>query len=72
MSGHSVNASDSGAFSFGVAELAQAARREPVASSPITMKPPPKLREIAVSGFDPYNSTGGFDRKNAWNRIRKR
>jgi hypothetical protein len=26
----------------------------------------------AGGGFDPYNSTGGFDRRQAWERVQKR
>jgi len=77
--------SDDDSFSFGLAELRRAAaararpaeaaaparnavrdaRARPMTNSLDLMKTPP-------GGFDPYNSTGGFDRNNAWNRIRKR
>ena len=68
----SVNASDSGVFSFGVQELARAADRELAARTVTPVGTQPKVRTPAIGGFDPYNSTGGFDRRNAWNRIRKR
>lgn len=68
----SVDASDSGAFSFGVRELAHAQARAADARHPPLKPSPPKDSKPAPGGFDPYNSTGGFDRKNAWNRIRKR
>jgi len=31
-----------------------------------------KAPKISGGGFDPYNSTGGFDRKQAWDRVQKR
>jgi hypothetical protein len=68
----SVDASDSGAFSFGVQELARAADREPALRKPLVNPTRPKASTPAAGGFDPYNSTGGFDRANAWKRIRKR
>jgi hypothetical protein len=68
----SVDASDSGAFSFGVKELAHAENRDSAARNASLNPTPPQAPESAVGGFDPYNSTGGFDRTNAWKRIRKR
>ncbi len=57
-------------FSFGVRELAQAAESEH-ADSPIAL-----VSDLALAcdkaGFDPYNSTGRFDRGDAWSRIRRR
>ena len=67
----SVETSDSGVFSFGVQELAQAAHRDVIEHHANVIPAKPKTPKPA-GGFDPYNSTGGFDRKNAWNRIRKR
>ena len=68
----SVDPSDSGAFSFGVQELARAENRDSAARNASLNPTPPKAPKPAVGGFDPYNSTGGFDRTNAWKRIRKR
>ena len=68
----SVDASDSGAFSFGVQELARAENRDFAARNASLHPAPTKPPKPAVGGFDPYNSTGGFDRTNAWKRIRKR
>ncbi len=62
-------------FSFGVSELERAA----AAASPAQAAPElciadaadlPVVRE--TQGFDPYNSTGSFDRNNAWSRTRRR
>ncbi len=55
-------------FSFALAEL-RAPAFPPAA--------PRKALRLAVTkhppgGFDPYNSTGGFDRSKAWTRVRKR
>lgn len=68
----SVDSSDSGAFSFGVQELARAESRDPATRNDSVKSAPLKAPKPTLGGFDPYNSTGGFDRKNAWNRIRKR
>jgi len=52
-------------FSFGLSELRQAgAARELKPFAP----PPPKEK----IGFDPYNTSGSFDRKKNWNRVGKR
>jgi hypothetical protein len=59
-------------FSFGVQELARAANRDAGEHRAAVNSTQPKTPKPALGGFDPYNSTGGFDRKNAWNRIRKR
>ena len=68
--------SDEESFSFGLAELRRAANagseaaRAAARARPVAQ--PLKVVKPQVSGFDPYNSTGGFERTNAWNRIRKR
>ncbi len=55
-------------FSFGVRELRQAAATEPLSLKVVerskvgTPKP----------GFDPYNTSGSFDRKKHWARVGKR
>lgn len=68
----SVETSDSGVFSFGVQELARAESHDVAARTASLKQAEPKAPKPTLGGFDPYNSTGGFDRKNAWNRIRKR
>jgi len=63
-------------FSFGLAELRRAAEAGAAAASTASARQPaaPRLQAAKApsGGFDPYNSTGGFDRHNAWSRIRKR
>lgn len=51
-------------FSFGVRELTQAAELR-IADAPLALV-------TETEGFDPYNSTGRFDRADAWSRIRRR
>jgi hypothetical protein len=55
-------------FSFAVSELRHA-------------RPAPTTRAVGSAplevvhekrGFDPYDTTGGFDRKNNWSRVGKR
>jgi hypothetical protein len=68
-------------FSFAESAL-QHGREEPTARPDAAAPRPkrtrftladPKQPAIAGSGgFDPYNSTGGFDRKQAWDRVNKR
>lgn len=62
-------------FSFGTWELgrAQAGANE---ASPAARDPRRAAPAFSIAGenhgFDPYNSTGRFDRHNAWERVRKR
>ena len=54
-------------FSFALAELRGASTRLSPKNA-IRLK----VEKHPPGGFDPYNSTGGFDRNNAWTRVRKR
>ena len=56
-------------FSFGTRELREARRAEPHA-----VEDPPRKPENndAGGGFDPYNSSGSFDRRKHWERVGKR
>jgi hypothetical protein len=56
-------------FSYGVRELRQstAARELRVENTPIKAKAANDQR-----GFDPYNTSGSFDRKKNWARVGKR
>ncbi|NNM62672.1 MAG: hypothetical protein HKM03_10925 [Steroidobacteraceae bacterium] len=55
-------------FSFGTRELCLAQGEEPLPY------PVPDVLRLAEDnhGFDPYNSTGRFDRPKAWSRLGKR
>jgi hypothetical protein len=54
-------------FSFGVSELRQAnAVRE------LSLDGAPLKAANAKHGFDPYNTSGSFDRKKNWMRVGKR
>jgi hypothetical protein len=56
-------------FSFGTRELRDARRAEALAVE----EPPGKIQNAdAGGGFDPYNSSGSFDRRKHWERVPKR
>jgi hypothetical protein len=63
-------------FSFGVRELRQAQLEADLAqqnTAEITqMDPGLRVAANESRGFDPYNSTGSFDRNRAWARVLKR
>ena len=54
-------------FSYGVREL-----RKAKAASALSMAPPPMKAANEQRGFDPYNTSGSFDRKKNWARVGKR
>lgn len=56
-------------FSFGTRELREAARAKMTAPQAAAQLPPDR---DAGGGFDPYNSSGSFDRKKNWERVGKR
>jgi hypothetical protein len=56
-------------FSFGTRELRRAQREKEAAAAIDPEAPNPR---DAGGGFDPYNSSGGFDRRKNWARIGKR
>ena len=56
-------------FSFGTRELREAARAKSMAPEPAEQVAPAR---DAGGGFDPYNSSGSFDRKKNWERVGKR
>jgi hypothetical protein len=54
-------------FSFGVREL-QATEAPPQ----LSVQSAPRKAANESRGFDPYNTTGSFDRKKHWMRVGKR
>jgi len=54
-------------FSFGVRELRQAN-----VSRELRVDAAPLDAANEKRGFDPYNTSGSFDRKNNWTRVGKR
>jgi hypothetical protein len=56
-------------FSFATRELREAQREKTAAPAVDTAAPNPR---DAGGGFDPYNSSGGFDRRKNWARVGKR
>ena len=58
-----------GEVSLGTRELRQAQTEKPAEPAIDAAAPNPR---DAGGGFDPYNSSGGFDRRKNWARIGKR
>ena len=56
-------------FTFGTRELREAARAKSTAADAPTKD---RAARDAGGGFDPYNSSGSFDRKKNWERVGKR
>ncbi len=56
-------------FSFGTRELRDARRAEALA---VEETPSKAKNADAGGGFDPYNSSGSFDRRKHWERVSKR
>ena len=56
-------------FSFGTRELRAARRAEP---RPVEEPSRQPKNNDAGGGFDPYNSSGSFDRRKHWERVGKR
>jgi len=56
-------------FSFGTRELRDARRAEALAVVQTTGK---TATADAGGGFDPYNTSGSFDRRKHWERVSKR
>ena len=55
-------------FSFGVAEMRQGNSPRTLALDARAQKKP----QNETQGFDPYNTSGSFDRKKNWLRVGKR
>lgn len=54
-------------FSFGVRELREATR-----ANTLALEEKPRNSKNEGCGFDPYNTSGSFDRKKHWERVSKR
>jgi hypothetical protein len=54
-------------FSFAVRDLEQAN-----VAPKLTLDPPPPTAANENNGFDPYNTSGSFDRKKNWTKVGKR
>jgi hypothetical protein len=59
---------DEDTFSFGVAEMRQGNQPKTLALDARAQKKNRNERQ----GFDPYNTSGSFDRKKNWLRVGKR
>jgi hypothetical protein len=60
------------AFSFAVSELRRAKRTQEAAPKVFGVDSASLKVVNEKHGFDPYNTSGSFDRKNNWSRIGKR
>jgi hypothetical protein len=60
------------AFSFAVSELRRAKRTQQAAAEVFGVDAASLKVVNEKHGFDPYNTSGSFDRKNNWSRIGKR
>ncbi len=67
MSEHKTLKNAASEFSFGVRELRQANAAEKLSVNAAPLKAANEQR-----GFDPYNTSGSFDRKKNWSRVGKR
>jgi hypothetical protein len=68
MSEHKTGNDPESTFSYAVRELRQAK-----ADSQLSVDSPAPLKAANEQrGFDPYNSSGSFDRKKNWTRVGKR
>jgi hypothetical protein len=54
-------------FSFAVRDLQQAN-----VAQKLKLDPPPPKAANENNGFDPYNTSGSFDRKKNWAKVGKR
>jgi hypothetical protein len=59
-------------FSFGVRELEQAEAKQRFRARGLTLADAPGKSAKDSRGFDPYNTSGGFDRKKNWQRVGRR
>jgi hypothetical protein len=58
------------AFSFGTRELRESRRAELLTL--VEGTPKSALGPSSSAGFDPYNTSGSFDRRRHWERVGKR
>ena len=56
-------------FSFGTRELREARRAATLA---VAEEPAKHKNADAGGGFDPYTTSGGFDRRKNWERVGRR
>jgi hypothetical protein len=66
-SDHKTRSDTDTSFSYGVRELRQAKLAQKLS---VEIAPPKAATENR--GFDPYNTSGSFDRKKNWMRVGKR
>jgi hypothetical protein len=59
-------------FSFGTRELREARRAQTLALADTELPRHGAPSAAQGSGFDPYNTSGSFDRRKHWERVRKR
>jgi hypothetical protein len=59
-------------FNFGAGGLKQAQRPSGGAAKPLALDEAQRKAANEARGFDPYNTSGSFDRKKHWARVGKR
>jgi hypothetical protein len=67
--GNKISSGRDANFSFGTRELREARRAEAQPVEELSREP---KNDDAGGGFDPYNSSGSFDRRKHWERVGKR
>ena len=67
-----VRRGDDSKFSFGVRELREAKAAAAATAKPIALEEGTAKKVDKNLGFDPYNTSGSFDRKKNWVRVSKR
>lgn len=59
-------------FTFGVRELEQVQAAQRLRVQGLSLASAPRKSANDPRGFDPYNTSGSFDRKKNWERVRRR
>jgi len=70
---HKPNSDRDAASRFDARAIAEGqTERLPPAAKSLNVESAPPKPGSETHGFDPYNTTGGFDRKKNWTQVRKR
>jgi hypothetical protein len=59
-------------FNFGVEELKRAQAAHDLSVQGLSLDSARRKTTTETAGFDPYNTSGSFDRKKNWTRVGKR
>jgi hypothetical protein len=72
MAKHDKSANEPDPKLIGQREVKQAEDAQGASVQGLTLEVAPRKAANETSGFDPYNTSGGFDRKKNWVRVGKR